>query len=64
MIVRGSVCLAIRSIRSDRVKVSLRSVGYSLRMAYCISLGRFRIKMSLVIVKVAAWLISLTPENR
>jgi len=49
--------------------VSLRSVGYTSRMAYCISLGRFNIKMSLVIVRVAGmtndpfdpygWLISL-----
>ena len=41
MIVRGVEGLTIRSIRKDR-KVPLRSVEYSLRIVYCISLGRFR----------------------
>ena len=43
MLVRGAEGFTIRSIRTDR-KVLLRSVEYSLRIAYCISLGLRRKK--------------------
>ena len=41
MIVRGSESSTIRSIRTDG-EVLLRSVEYSLRIVYCISLGRLK----------------------